>query len=205
MISERIVLLAILTACMFGLSTLMRDGVFLLPFVLYKFGLFLIAVILLIANRAKIRLPEIMLLLWTFSLVLSSKPVYEVFFRENYLRQHQEELLVFSTWSLLSFVVFFFVWQILIALKDKTRFRWLQMINASLIMICFFMNMYEWMIVPFWMWMLSVFLSRNENPLHKSFAGLYGFVFLSAWISALYFGKDAILSVTLAEFHVIGP
>ncbi|MNU62759.1 hypothetical protein D3C71_519970 [compost metagenome] len=189
---------------MFGLSTFMRDGVFLLPFVLYKFGLFLIAVILLITNRTKIRLQEVMLLLWTFSLVLSSRPVFEVFFGESYLLQHQEELLVFSTWSLLSFVIFFFVWQILIALKDKTIFRWLQMINALLIMTCFFMNMYEWMIVPFWMWILSVFLSRNENPLHKSVAGLYGFVFLSAWISALYFGKDAILSVTLAEFHVIG-
>lgn len=200
MLSERIVLLAVLTAGMFGLSTYMKDGVFLLPLVLYKVGLFLVALILLIANKAKIRWQEGALLLWTFSLLLSSKFIYEILFSQSYLTEHHDQFLVFSTRCLLGFVVFFFVWQILIALQDKTNFRWLQIINASLIMICFFMNMFEWMIVPFWMWMLSVFLSRNENPLHKSMAGLYGFVFLSAWISALYFGKEAILAVTLTEF-----
>lgn len=200
MVSERIVLLAVLTAGMYGLSTFMKDGVFLLPFVLYKLGLFLVAVILLIANKARNSWQEGMLLLWTGSLALSSKFIYEILFSHSYLMAHQEGLQVFSTWCLLGFVVFFFVWQILIALPDKTNFRWLQIINASLIMICFFMNMFEWMIVPFWMWMLSVFLSRNENPVHKSLAGLYGFVFLSSWISALYFGKEAILAVTLIEF-----
>lgn len=200
MLSERIVLLAILTAGMFGLSTFMRDGVFLLPFVLYKLGLFLVAVSLLIANKAKIRWQEGMLLLWTGFLGLSSTFIYEIVFSQSYLSDHHEAFLRFSTWCLLGFVVFFFIWQVLIALQDKTNFRWLQIINASLIMICFFMNMFEWMIVPFWMWMLSVFLSRNENPLHKSMAGLYGFVFLSAWISALYFGKEAILAVTLTGF-----
>lgn len=203
MISERIVLLAVLTAGMYGLSVFMKDGIFLFPFVLYKLGLFLVAVILLVANKAKIRLQELALLLWTFSLLLSSRPVYEIIFGEDFLRQHQEGLLFFSTWCLLGFVIFFFAWQILIALRDKTIFRWLQIINASIMMMCFFLNMYEWMIVPFWMWILSVFLSRNENPLHKSFAGLFGFVFLSSWISALYFGKEAILSVTLVEFYVM--
>ncbi|MDR0801159.1 hypothetical protein [Fluviicola sp.] len=200
MISERIVLLAVLTAGMYGLSTLMRDGVFLLPFVLYKLGMFLVAVILLIANKTKIRWQEGVLLLWTGFLALSSKFIYEIVCSHRYLSEHRGELQAFSTWCLLGFVVFFFIWQVLIALLDKTIFRWLQIINASLIMICFFMNMFEWMIVPFWMWILSIFLSRNENSLHKSLAGLYGFVFLSSWISALYFGKEAVLAVTLIEF-----
>ena len=193
MISERIVLLAILTAGMYGLSTLMKDGAFIFPFGLYKVGLFLVAVILLIANRKKIRLKEVTLILWTAFLAVSSKFVMQLIFTDLDFEEKQGSMIAFSSWFFLGFVLFFFIWQILLAFEDKTMYRWLQIANAVAMAICLMMNMFEWLIVPSWMWLMTVFLSKAENPMHKSIAGLVGFIILSSWCSALYFGKDAIL------------
>lgn len=193
MISERIVLLAVLTASMYGLSTFMKDGAFIFPFGLYKVGLLLVAAVLLIANRKKIRLKEVTLILWTFFLAVSSKFVMQLLFSELDFEEEPDSIIVFSSWFFLGFVVFFFFWQILLAFEDKTMYRWLQIANGAAMSVCLMMNMFEWLIVPTWMWLLSVFLSKSENPMHKSVAGLVGFVILSSWGSALYFGKEAIL------------
>jgi len=193
MASERIVLLAVLTAGMYGISTLMKDGVFIFPFGLYKIGLFLVAVILLIANRKKIGLKEVTLILWTGFLAVSSKFMIQLFFSDHDLEQKMDFTLAFSSWFFLGFVVFFFIWQILIALEDNTVYRWLQIANALAMTSCLMFNLFEWLIVPTWMWLLSVFLNKTENSLHKSVVGLLGFLIVSAWCSALYFGKDAIL------------
>lgn len=193
MISERIVLLAILTAGMYGLSTLMKDGAYIFPFGLYKVGLFLVAVILLIANRKKIRLKEVTLILWTGFLAVSSRFVMQLIFKDLDFEERPDSMIVFSSWFFLGFILFFFIWQVLLALEDKTLYRWLQIANAVAMTSCLMMNMFEWLIVPSWMWLMTVFLSKTENPLHKSVAGLVGFIILSSWCSALYFGKDAIL------------
>lgn len=193
MISERIVLLAVLTAGMYGLSTLMKDGAFIFPFGLYKVGLFLVAIILLIANRKKIRLMEVTLILWTVSLALSSKFVMQLIFADRDFEHEMDSMITFSSLFFLAFVLFFFAWQLLIAFEDKTMYRWLQIANAVAMMTCLMMNMFEWLIVPTWMWLMTIFLSRAENPMHKSVAGLVGFIIVSSWCSALYFGKEAIL------------
>lgn len=193
MISERIVLLAVLTASMYGLSMYMSDGAFILPFGLYKVGLFLVALILLIANKTKPRLKEVALILWTLSLAISSKFIMQLLFTDNDFESDMDSLMTFSSLFFLAFVLFFFGWQILLAFEDKTMYRWLQIANAVAMMTCLMMNMFEWLIVPTWMWLTTVFLSRTENPMHKSVAGLVGFIIVSSWCSALYFGKEAIL------------
>lgn len=193
MISERIVLLAVLTASMYGLSMYMSDGAFIFPFGLYKVGLLLVAVILLIANRKKPRLMEVTLILWTLSLTISSKFIMQLLFTDSDFETRMDSLITFSSLFFLAFVLFFFAWQLLLAFQDKTMYRWLQIANAVAMMICLMMNMFEWLIVPTWMWLMSVFLSRAENPMHKSVAGLLGFIIVSSWCSALYFGKEAIL------------
>ncbi|WP_343631591.1 hypothetical protein [Fluviicola sp.] len=193
MISERIVLLAVLTASMYGLSTFMKDGAFIFPFGLYKVGLFLVAAILLIANRKKIRLKEVTLILWTVFLAVSSKFVMQLLFSDLDFEEEPDSIIVFSSWFFLGFVVFFFFWQILLAFEDKTMYRWLQIANGAAMSVCLMIGLFEWLIVPTWMWLLSVFLSKSENPMHKSVVGLVGFVILSSWCSALYFGKEAIL------------
>jgi hypothetical protein len=193
MISERIVLLAVLTASMYGLSMYMSDGAFILPFGLYKVGLLLVAIILLIANRKKPGLMDVTLILWTLSLAISSKFIMQLVFTDTDFETKMDSLITFSSAFFLAFVLFFFAWQILLAFQDKTMYRWLQIANAVAMMICLMMNMFEWLIVPTWMWLMSVFLSRAENPMHKSVAGLVGFIIVSSWCSALYFGKEAIL------------
>lgn len=193
MISERIVLLAVLTASMYGLSMYMSDGAFIFPFGLYKVGLFLVAIILLIANRKKPGLMEVTLILWTLSLAISSKFIMQLVFSDTDFEIRKNSLIIFSSLFFLAFVLLFFGWQLLLAFQDKTIYRWLQIANAVAMMICLMMNMFEWLIVPTWMWLMSVFLSRTENPMHKSVAGLVGFIIVSSWCSALYFGKEAIL------------
>lgn len=193
MISERIVLLAVLTAGMYGLSTLMKDGAFIFPFGLYKAGLFLVAIVLLIANRKKIGLKEVTLILWTAFLAVSSKFVMQLIFAERDFEREMNTMVSFSSWFFLGFVLFFFFWQMLLAFEDDTMYRWLQIANALAMMACLMMNLFEWLIVPTWMWLMSLFLSKAENPMHKSMAGLVGFVIVSSWCSALYFGKEAIL------------
>lgn len=202
MISERIVLLAVLTACMYGLSIYMQDGLYILPFGLYKVGVLLVAIILLIANRRTMRLMEVTMLIWAVALAVSSKFVLQFFFSDMEFEQDMVAINQFSAWSFLTFALFLFFWQLLLALEDKTIYKWLQIANAAAMMMCLAMGilsrevsdiMFVWLIVPTVMWLLTVFLSRNENPLHKSMAGLLGFVIISLWCSALYFGIEAIL------------
>lgn len=193
MISERIVLLAILTAGMYGISTFMKDGAFILPFGLYKPGLLLVAAALLIANRKNLRLIDISLILWTLCLAISSKFILQLIYSDSDFEEKMDSLIRFSSLSFLAFVLLFFGWQLLLAFQDKTMYRWLQIANALAMMACLMMNMFEWLIVPTCMWLTTVFISRTENPMHKSMAGLFGFVVLSSWCSALYFGKEAIL------------
>lgn len=202
MISERIVLLAILTAGMYGISIYMDGGTFVFPFGLYKPAILLVAIILLIANRKKPGLPEITLIISGVALAASSIFILQFFISDSEFEQNEQAVREFSAWSFLTFVLFFFIWQILLAIQDKTIFRWLQIANAFAMMLCLVMGtiyeaasreMFVWLIVPTSMWLLSVFLNRTPNPLHKSMAGLFGFVILSSWFSALFFGQDAIL------------
>ena len=202
MISERIVLLAVLTAAMYGLSIYMQDGTYILPFGLYKIGVLLVAIILLIANRKKIRLMEITMLIWGVALAASSKFVLQLFFSDSDFEKDMLAINAFSAWSFLTFAVFLFFWQLLLAFEDKTIYKWLQIANAVAMLMCLVGGirfhqisdaMFVWLIVPTSMWLLTVFLSRNENPMHKSLAGLLGFAIVSSWCSALYFGLEAIL------------
>jgi hypothetical protein len=192
MTSERIVLLSILTACIYATTIFAESGVFLLPFGLFKPALFILAVVLVIVNK-RFGWQEIMLLLATFSGVLSSKMVLDIFISHTYYFEHKIEIETFTSLALLSFTIFLLIWQVLIAWKDKTQFRWLQIINGLVMLTCIWTELYFWLIVPTLMWLMSVFLSRNENSLHKSFAGLYGFVIISCWISGVFFGAETIL------------
>jgi hypothetical protein len=192
MTSERIVLLSILTACIYAITIFMESGVFLLPFGLFKPALFIIALSLAIVNK-RFGWQEITLLLATLALALSSKFFLQFVISHERMHTSQVEIETFVSFSLIAATLFLLTWQVLIAWEDRTQFRWLQIINAVVMLTCIWMNMYVWLIVPTLMWLMSVFLSRNQNPMHKSFAGLLGFVIVSSWISGLIFGGEAIL------------
>jgi hypothetical protein len=194
MTSERIVLLSILTACIYATIIFAESGMFILPFGVFKPALFALAVVLVIVNK-RFGWQEISLLLATFSLAISSKLLLQLVISDETLNTHMPEVETFVSFSLIAFTLFFLLWQVLIAWEDKTQFRWLQIVNALVMLTCIWMNMYAWLIVPTLMWLMSVFLSRNQNPMHKSYAGLFGFVVLSTWISGLVFGADVVLGI----------
>jgi len=192
MTSERVVLLSILTACIYATTLFAETGTFILPFGIFKPALFVIALVLMILNKRS-GLQEWMLLLATCTLALSSKFVLQLIVSQERLIGNQPGLELFVSLSLIASTLLFLTWQILIAWEDKTQFRWLQIINAIVMLTCIWMNLYVWLIVPTLMWLMSVFLSQNQNPMHKSFAGLFGFVIVSTWISGLVFGVEAVL------------
>lgn len=192
MTSERIVLLTILTACIYATTIFAETGTFILPFGIYKPALFVVALVLMIVNK-RFGLSEWVLLAATLLLTLSSKFVMQLMLSQEQSLEHLAGIELFVSLSLIGSTLLFLTWQVLLAWEDKTRFRWLQIINAVVMLTCIWMNLYAWLIVPTLMWLMSVFLSRNQNPMHKSFAGLFGFVIVSTWISGLVFGGEAVL------------
>ncbi len=192
MTSERIVLLTILTACIYATTIFAETGTFILPFGIYKPALFVVALVLMIVNK-RFGLSEWVLLAATLLLALSSKFVMQLMLSQEQSLEHLAGIELFVSLSLIGSTLLFLTWQVLLAWEDKTRFRWLQIINAVVMLTCIWMNLYAWLIVPTLMWLMSVFLSRNQNPMHKSFAGLFGFVIVSTWISGLVFGGEAVL------------
>lgn len=192
MTSERIVLLTILTACIYATTIFAETGTFILPFGIYKPALFVVALMLMIVNK-RFGLSEWVLLAATLLLTLSSKFVMQLMLSQEQSLEHLAGIELFVSLSLIGSTLLFLTWQVLLAWEDKTQFRWLQIINAVVMLTCIWMNLYAWLIVPTLMWLMSVFLSRNQNPMHKSFAGLFGFVIVSTWISGLVFGGEAVL------------
>jgi hypothetical protein len=192
MTSERIVLLTILTACIYATTIFAETGTFILPFGIYKPALFVVALVLMIVNK-RFGLSEWVLLAATLLLILSSKFVMQLMLSQEQSLEHLAGIELFVSLSLIGSTLLFLTWQVLLAWEDKTQFRWLQIINAVVMLTCIWMNLYAWLIVPTLMWLMSVFLSRNQNPMHKSFAGLFGFVIVSTWISGLVFGGEAVL------------
>lgn len=192
MTSERIVLLTILTACIYATTIFAETGTFILPFGIYKPALFVVALVLMIVNK-RFGLSEWVLLAATLLLTLSSKFVMQLMLSQEQSLEHLAGIELFVSLSLIGSTLLFLTWQVLLAWEDKSQFRWLQIINAVVMLTCIWMNLYAWLIVPTLMWLMSVFLSRNQNPMHKSFAGLFGFVIVSTWISGLVFGGEAVL------------
>jgi uncharacterized Tic20 family protein len=80
-----------------------------------------------------------------------------------------------------------------VASVEKTWFRTLQIVNAFVMFTCILTNQYMWLLVPTFMWVLSVQLSKSADDSSKSFVNYFLFIVVSTWISALYFGYESIL------------
>lgn len=190
MTSERIVLLAILTVCIYSVTIFADTGLFLLPFGIYKILLFVMSGILVITSK-KWHFQEVILLVSTFVLAATSNFTLQLFFGSSDLTAAQAETI--TSLGILGFSFLFLTWQIAIALKEKSPFRTLQIVNACVMFACILSNQYMWLLIPTLMWCMSVFYSKSVSSVHKSFTGFFGFVVVSSWISGLYFGYTAIL------------
>lgn len=199
MSSERIVLLGIMTALMFAVFSFSQSGLFILPFGLYKPGVFIVSIALLINERRKLSLPDYVMLLWALSLALSSRFIHQLFISEHQFITHSETIKFWSSLFMLIFYLLFFFWQILLVWKEQSYFKWLQMVNALVMFAILLLGykyplLYFWIMVPTMMWITSVFMGRTPNEVHRSMAGMMAFVILSVWFSALYFGMPEVLN-----------
>jgi hypothetical protein len=188
--SQRIAILFILTICIYALSIFFETGMFLLPLGLYKLGLLLISILFAIIEK-KARLKELLLILSMISLAIGSQFVLQFIFPPSDLSKDTYELV--KSISLIGFSLIFLAWQINLALPEKSIFRLLQLINAFAMSVCILTNQYTWYLIPTIMWGLSLVTSRSVEEKDKSFAYVYGFMVVSAWVSGVYLGKDAIL------------
>lgn len=193
MTSERIVLLAILTACMFAVFNFSQSGSFLLPFGLFKPGILIVAVILLVNNRSKPDTLGWIMVSWSVFLALTSIFLHQTLYSEAFFQEHAMEIELFNSGMYLFFLLLFFLWQLILAWKENSIFRWLQLVNAALMFACLITEQFVWLVVPTCMWIISVFAGKTVNPIHRSMAGLMAFVIISSWISGMYYGELPIM------------
>jgi hypothetical protein len=189
MTSRQIVFLTILTACIYAVSIWFETGLFIFPFGLYKPVLFIVALLLVIVQK-KWRIQEVLLVLSTFFLALSSTFVLH-FFSQAYSAENQ--LVIFTSIATILFSLCFLAWQISIAIPEKSIFRALQLVNAFIMSVCILTNQYVWLLIPTSMWLTSVWMSRSTSETQLSFTYLFAFVVYSLFISGLFFGSQVVL------------
>lgn len=192
--SFRIAGLAILTTCMFAFSIYMQNGVWLFPFGLFKIGLCLVAIILLINQRSRLKLLDYLILAWSGFLAFSSHFMFTFFVREQSFETKGEFLSGISSLLFFAFSIGLVSWQILIALQSKNWRKWIQLISAFALFICLLSNGYEWIIFPSVLWFISVYGSSEISDLNQAMGSLLTFVIVSSWISGCYFGMERVLS-----------
>lgn len=198
MTNERIVLLGVLTALMFGVFSFSQSGTFILPFSLFKPMIFIVALALVINSKKRPGLMEYLLLSWSFFMALSSMFVHQIVFSQQFYESHVEQIGNWSSLFSLIYLVLLLTWQLFLAIQDNGIYRWLQIINAGLMFTCLILAVYNpmfyiWLLVPTAMWIISVFAARKDNTLHAAMAGFMTFVIGSSWISAVYFGIDPVI------------
>jgi hypothetical protein len=199
MSNERIVLLGILTVLMFGVFSYSQSGAFILPFGLLKTFVFVIGVSLVVSRKKRPGMLEYLVLGWGLLLMLSSLFVYQLFFPQNFIDTHEETFKTVSSACMFGFYLTFFFWQLAVAFHDKTIYRWLQLINATVMFTSFMFGVnypafYIWLLVPTLMWITSVFAATKENTTHAAMAGFVSFVILACWISGYFFGLEEVLA-----------
>lgn len=199
MSNERIVLLGILTVLMFGVFSYSQSGSFILPFGLLKVFTFVVGIALVINRRKRPGLLDYILLGWGLALTASSLFIYQLFYSQDYIESHIETLQDFSSVCMLGFYLLFLFWQLLLAFQDKTIYRYLQLVNAALMFVCFmfaakYSAFYLWILVPTLMWITSVFAAKKEETTHAAMAGFISFIIVATWISAYFFGLEEVLA-----------
>ncbi len=189
MTSDRIVFLTILTLLIYATTLFFEAGLFLLPFGIFKLSLFFVAIALTALSK-RMNLRNGILISATGCLAFSSHFFLQFFFSEE---ENIATIELITSISVILFSLLFLVWQVLVASIEKTWFRTLQIVNAFVMFTCILTNQYMWLLVPTFMWVLSVQLSKSVDDSSKSFVNYFLFIVVSTWISALYFGYESIL------------
>lgn len=193
MTSERIALLSALTACMFAFSIYMQNNLFLLPFGLFKIGLFVAFILMLINERKRPVIGDWLVLIWTLLFSGTSKFILQFFFNEQAFEQGYDTIEFGTSLLLIAGSIVFFAWSIWMVYPLKNAIQGLLLVAGLGALICFLSNSYAFLILPVILGIVGVSLHKELPNHHRSFYYLFGFVVVSTWISAYFLGTDQVL------------
>jgi hypothetical protein len=185
----RIPALAILTICVFTLADFLQSGFLLFPFPVYKAMLPVVAVIMVIAARKKPGTADILLLGWTLALLSTSKLLLDIFMNENSYAGYQESLELDICYLVFSFL--FGIWAVLLSWKNRMLLlKVAGSMSAIGMMTLFVLNYYDWAIIPFALWCISVFYRSASSGVSGPFTRVLVFVYLTAWLTGYIAGQS---------------
>ncbi len=187
MTSERISSLTILTACMFAFVHYMQYGIWIFPFALYKTALFVAILLMFILERKKLQLTGWLALGWSFTLMLTSRFILEIFVPEQRLPRLLNSLYVDFTF--IAFCLIFVVWGILISLRTEKLWAKIGGVACALMLTtCFLLNAYVWAVLPLIGWLVCIFQEKDRTHTHFAIVTLLAFFYITTWISGAYWG-----------------
>jgi|GEM_PF-1901850 len=193
MTSERIGSLTILTACTYAFIQYLQTNVWIFPFPLYKLGLLIVLILMLISEKKKPGITGWLAISWSVALMLSSKFVLQLVMSEQQLSHFKNNL--FVDVMLILFCVLFAAWAVMVSLKIQHQTaRLLGVVFALSFSICLLLNLYSWAIIPLIGWLFCIFLpEKDRTPVHFSMITLFAFLYITAWTTAFYLGSANIL------------
>lgn len=194
MTSDRIALLSILTACMYAFSIFMQSHTWLFPFGLFRIGLFIVFILMLLAERKKPRWEDVLVLSWAALFAVSSNFILQFFFSEQAYTIHQLSIELFTSWALFGFAFLLLAWQMLLAWRTDGWTRWAQIAGGLGFFSCMLLNDFRLVCLPVALWFVALKVRPVASAAHQSIATVFFFIVLSAYISGFFFGMEEVLA-----------
>jgi len=178
---------------MFAFAQYMQHGNLIFPFGLYKFGLFIAILLMLIADRKKPVFTDWLAIGWSVSLMLTSRFVQEFFISEQRMGKFLDTL--FNDYLYILFCLLFGAWAVIVSFRtEKQIARVLSVFFAVALTGCLAGNLFIWAIIPLIGWLFSIFQTKDRTPLHFQVIILFSFFYVTAWTSGFYWGALRIIS-----------
>jgi hypothetical protein len=193
MTSQRIALLAMLTACMYAFSIYMQHDIWLFPFGLFRVGLFVVFILMLVAEKKAPTLPDFLVLAWTALFAISSNFILQFFFGEKSFLEHHSEIELFTSWTLLGFAVILLFWQVRMAWSSEGWKRWMQLVGGLSFFYCMITNDFRWVLFPVLLWFIALRWNETAPDTHRSIASVFLFIIASTYVSGFFFGMEHVL------------
>jgi len=189
----RITIIAIMAYVILGLAPLLESGQLVLPYTLFKPTFLLILIVGIIVQKKKMQFAESVAFVWTGGLLLTSKFVFDIFWNRELTDNEFNFYYSLRDYTNLATYVSLLLWMLLIAWKENSKLSVIQVIGAIGLFVCLMSNELTWIILPTLVWYSGMFLQKNRKTVNYALAVFLMFTIVSVWLSAYFFGIDAVL------------
>lgn len=191
--SFRIAVIAILVFVILGIAPLLDSGQFIIPFGLLKPTFVVILIIGFFIERKKLKLLDYVAMFWTAGLLVTSKFLFEIFLQGRISDNSLEIYKDFHANATLLTYIALLLWMLLLAWKDKNNWSIVQLVGALGIFSSFLLNELFWLLPLVMLWYLGIYFQKKKGTLHSGLAVFFLFTIVVVWLSAYFFGRDAVL------------